>query len=95
MEITLNKDVEKRLIASIQQYLTEELGQEASTLKASLFLKYCLAEIAPTIYNMAIADAQAYIQERAADLENVCFADEFSYWTKGGKGTSRKPDSHR
>jgi hypothetical protein len=35
------------------------------------------------------ADAQHYVQERALDLEGVCHADEFGYWTaapsKGGR----------
>jgi len=56
------------------------MGLELADLQASLFLKFCLAEIGPSVYNQAIADAQGYFQEKAADLENTCFAQEFSYW---------------
>lgn len=83
MEIKLTKEVEQRLTASVQRYLAENFEEEAGELKASLFLRFCLAEIGPAIYHQAIADAQAYFQERAADLENVCFVEEGSYWTKG------------
>lgn len=96
MDIKLTKDTEQKLTQSIQRYMAEHLGEDIGELKASLFLKYCLEEIAPTVYNMAIADAQTYMQERAADLENVCFADEFSYWTKGsGRSVNRRPDGRR
>ena len=92
MDIKLSKDTEQKLTRSIQRYMTENFGDDIGELKASLFLKYCLEEIAPVVYNQAIADAQAYFQERAADLENVCFANESGYWNKSpGKAVSRRP----
>lgn len=83
MEIRLTKDAEKRLTASVQRYLQEHFEAEAGELKAALLLRFILEEVGPTVYNQAIADAQAYIQERAADLENVCFVKEGAYWTRG------------
>lgn len=88
MEIKLQKEVEARLVQSIQRYLDENFGQSGE-LKAQLLLKFCLEEIGPTVYNRAIADAQRYLQEKTADLENVCFAHEFGYWDKGG--VARRP----
>ena len=96
MDIKLHKDTEHKLIRSLQRYMTENFGDDIGELKASLFLKYCMEEIAPTVYNRAIADAQAYFQERAMDLENICFAQEFGYWNKSaGKTVSRRPDTQR
>jgi len=34
------------------------------------------------VYNRAIADAQAYFQERTVDLEGVCYEKEFTYWAR-------------
>ena len=85
MDIQLRKDVEKRMEASIQRYCSETMGIEVGELKAALFLKFCLEEIAPSVYNLAIADAQAFFQEKAADLENTCFAKEFGHWKERGK----------
>ena len=82
MEIKLRKDIEEKLIHSMQRYLSEEFGGEVGSLKAKLALKFCLQEVGPCIYNQAIADAQAYMQERTADMENTCFAQEFTYWRK-------------
>ncbi len=96
MDIKLPKDTEQKLAQSIQRYMEDAFGMEIGELKASLFLKYCLAEIAPCVYNQAIADAQAYFQETAVDLENTCFADEFTYWSKGtGKAVARRPEPRR
>lgn len=96
MDIKLPKDTEQKLARSIQRYMTENFGDDIGELKAALFLKFCLEEIAPTVYNRAIVDAQTYIQERALDLENVCFAQEFAYWNrKAGKAVARKADTAR
>ena len=54
--ILLKKDIEQKLTRSIQRYLIENFGEDIGQLKASLFLKYCLEEIAPSVYNLAIAE---------------------------------------
>jgi uncharacterized protein (DUF2164 family) len=80
MEIQITKEVEKHLVASVKRYCAEDLDLELGDLQASLFLRFCLREIGPSIYNQAIADAQAYFQEKVADLEDSCFAEEFAHW---------------
>ena len=42
-----------------------------------LVLDYILAEHGPTIYNQALADARAFLEERVADVEGLGFAQEF------------------
>jgi uncharacterized protein (DUF2164 family) len=54
MEITLAKDVEKKLTASIKRYASESLETDFGELQASLFLQFCLEEIGPAVYNQAI-----------------------------------------
>ena len=71
MAIKLSPETTKQLHASIKRYVAENLDQEIGDLKAGLLLDYCLKEIGPTIYNRAIADAQAYLQERVVDLSSV------------------------
>ena len=82
MSIKLKKETEERLITSIKQYFKEKLDDNIGDLKASLVLEYFLKEIAPTIYNIAIGDAQAYINEHIADLDGTCFEQEFTYWKR-------------
>ncbi|MYM38604.1 DUF2164 domain-containing protein [Duganella qianjiadongensis] len=82
MAIKLDKDVEQRLIGSIQRYCAEHLDEEVGDLKARLLLDFCLREIGPSVYNQAIVDAQAAMQERIAELQTECYETEFSYWKK-------------
>lgn len=82
MSIKLQKDVEQRLLASIQRYCAENMDEEVGELKARLLLDYCLREIGPSVYNQAILDAQAAMQDRIAEIETVCYETEFSYWKK-------------
>ena len=82
MPITLAPETRKRLLASIKRYAAENLDEEMGDLKASLLLDYCIKEIGPSIYNQAIADAQAYFTGRVADLEGVCHEPEFGFWPR-------------
>jgi uncharacterized protein (DUF2164 family) len=82
MPIKLSPEVTRRLVASIKRYAAENLDEEIGDLKAGLLLDYCLEEIGPSIYNQAIADAQAYFTGRVADLEGVCHEPEFGFWPR-------------
>lgn len=82
MSIKLNKEVEQRLLGSIQRYCAANLDEEVGELKAKLLLDYCLREIGPSVYNQAILDAQAAMQDKIAEIEHVCYETEFAYWKK-------------
>ena len=83
MPITLPDDARKHAIASIKRYFLEDLDQDIGELKAALVLEFFLAEIAPTVYNGAIADAQTYLRDRLVDLESTCAVSEFAHWPTG------------
>ena len=80
MTIQFERDAEQRATTSIKRYFTENMDEEVGDLKAKLVLDFFLREIGPTVYNGAIADAQAYFQRQVADLEGSCFETEFCYW---------------
>ena len=80
MAITLSQEARKQLIASIKRYVAEEMDEELGDLRAGRLLDYVLKEIAPTVYNQAIADAQAYFQDKALDLDGSCHEPELGYW---------------
>jgi len=90
MEIELKKEVEQALIVSIRRYVSENMENDIGELQASLFLKYCLEEIGPCVYNSAVADVQRHLQEKVSDLENACYAYEFGYWPKQAKRTAAR-----
>jgi len=78
--IKMSPETRKQLLASIKRYAAENLDEAIGDLKAGLLLDYCIKEIGPSIYNQAIADAQAYFTDRVADLEGVCHQPEFGFW---------------
>jgi uncharacterized protein (DUF2164 family) len=82
MTIEFDKDTESYLIESIRRFFAEDLDEDIGDLKALRVLEYCVREIGPSVYNQAIADAQAFFQEKALDLGGVRFEPEFDYWKK-------------
>jgi len=80
--VTIPDEAKKQAVSSIKRYFEEEMDQEIGDLKAGLVLDYFLKEFGPTVYNCAIADAKAFFEERAADLDGVCYRAEFPYWNE-------------
>lgn len=80
MAIELSNETRDKLVASIKRYSREQLEEPFGDLQAKLLLDFVLQEIAPSIYNLAITDAQTYLRDRVADLDGACFEPEFGYW---------------
>lgn len=80
--IEISKPERTAAIASIQRYFEENLPEPIGDLPAGLLLNFFLEEVGPLIYNRAIADAQARLQQRVSDLNGELYADEFQYWPK-------------
>jgi len=85
MAITLSPQATKELLNSIKRYVSENFDQDIGDLKAGLLLDYVLKEIGPSVYNVAIADAQGYFAARTQDLDGVCFEKEFTYWPEAAR----------
>ncbi len=82
MSIKLNDEARKKLITSIRRFFLEKLEEDIGELKASLVLDFALREIAPAVYNQAIADAQTFMMDRAGDLEVSLHEPEDGYWPR-------------
>jgi uncharacterized protein (DUF2164 family) len=80
--IEIPKQARVDAIGSIQRYFEENMPEPIGDLPAGMLLNFFLEEIGPIIYNQAIRDAQARIQQRASDLDGELYADAFQYWTK-------------
>ena len=90
MPITLDKDTTTKALSSLRRYCAEELDLELRELPAQLFLQFILEDIGPSIYNSALGDAQSFLRDRVADLEDACHAPEFPYWERSaGKRAAR------
>lgn len=82
MSIELSKQARAEAIASIQQYFERNMPEPIGELPAGLLLNFFVEEIGPAIYNKAIADAQARLTVRVADLSGELYEDEFQYWPR-------------
>lgn len=82
MSINLRPETKKHLLGSIKRFFAEHMDAEIGDLKATLVLEFFAREIGPSIYNQAIADAQAFLQERVSDLSGARYEAEFDYWKK-------------
>jgi uncharacterized protein (DUF2164 family) len=82
MSIELSKESRAEAVASIQQYFERNLPEPIGDMPAGLLLNFFLEEIGPAVYNKAIADAQARLAVRVADLSGELYEDEFQYWPR-------------
>ena len=82
VSIELSQQDRADAVASIKRYFRENMPEPIGDLPAELLLNYFIEEIGPAIYNRAIADAQARLQQRVQDLDGELFADAFQYWPK-------------
>ena len=80
--IEISKQARIDAIASIQRYFEENMTEPIGEMPAGLLLNFFMEEIGPAIYNGAIRDAQARMQQRVADLDGELYADAFQYWVK-------------
>jgi uncharacterized protein (DUF2164 family) len=80
VNIEIPDEARANAIASIKRYFEANLPEPVGDLPAGLLLNYFLEEIGPAIYNRAIADVQARLQQRVSDLEGELYVPEFQYW---------------
>lgn len=85
MSIEISNDASKAAVASIQRYFSENLDEEIGNLAAGALLSFFLKEVGPVVYNQAVADAQARLQVRVAELDAEVYEEPFAYWTKSGR----------
>jgi uncharacterized protein (DUF2164 family) len=76
MEIALNADRKKILIEKTQSYFRNEHDDAIGELKAEMFVEFFVKEIGPQIYNQAISEAYAFIQDKLIDLEGTLYVPE-------------------
>ena len=75
--IGIPDEARRQAIGALRSYFAENWEEDVGDLKAGLLLDFMLTELAPTVYNQAIADARAFLDERVEDLAAVCHREEF------------------
>jgi uncharacterized protein (DUF2164 family) len=82
MTIELTKETKQQAITSMQKYFEANMEEPLGNIAAIALLEFILEEIAPSIYNKGVSDAQERMQERLSELDYEVHEDEFTYWQK-------------
>lgn len=82
MTIKIPDMARKQAVASIERYFSTNMDEDIGSLGADMLLDFFIEEIAPVIYNQAVADVQLRLQARVMEVDGEVYADEFQYWRK-------------
>lgn len=82
MSIDIPKDARAQVVTSIQRYFKENMDEPIGNVAAGGLLGFFMEEIAPLVYNQAVADVQERLQMRVAELDIEVHEDPFQYWQK-------------
>lgn len=76
MEIKLSDARKKVMVEEVQSYFRNEHDESIGDLKAEMIVEFFIEKLGPKIYNQAIDDANAFIQEKLIDLEGILYIPE-------------------
>ena len=67
--IVLSDERRADLVAAIQAFFATELDQELSDFKAREVLDFFIRKLGAPVYNQAVQDVRAFLQDRVSDLD--------------------------
>jgi uncharacterized protein (DUF2164 family) len=79
MRIELTDERRERIVRSIRQFFHDRLDQDLSEFQAGEILDFFVGELGAPVYNQAIRDAHAFLEEKLTDLEGEFYEPEESY----------------
>ncbi len=74
--IKLPREQRETMISNIQHFFEMERGETIGELAADQVLEFVLTSIGPHLYNQALADCRALVNERMAGMEEDIYALE-------------------
>ena len=69
MRIELSGERRERMVRSAQKFFEDRLDQTLSEFQAELLIDFFVKELGAPVYNQAIRDAHAWVEEKLTDLE--------------------------
>ena len=88
--VELSKEARQEAIKSIERWFRDERDERIGNIAAGALLAFVLEEIAPTVYNRAVADVQERLQVRVGELDIELHEDEFAYWSRRERKPGRR-----
>jgi uncharacterized protein (DUF2164 family) len=75
MDIKLDPGRRERVTARLQLLFAKEFDDPLSDFRASEIVDLMLKTLGPAIYNQAVQDVRAHMQDKLDDLDGEIFAD--------------------
>jgi uncharacterized protein (DUF2164 family) len=69
-QIELSDERKKKVLLLLKGFYSEDFDQELSPFQAERLLEFFMRALGPPLYNQAIADARASMQEKLDDLDS-------------------------
>ena len=82
MTIEISREARQQAVQSIERWFQDQRDEKIGNIAASALLGFFLEEIAPSVYNRAVADVQERLRIRVDEVEIEVHEDEFGYWPK-------------
>jgi uncharacterized protein (DUF2164 family) len=76
MRIALSEERRSQLVSAVQRFLAREFEVELSDFQAGRLLDFFVRHLGASVYNQAIQDARAFLQEKLSDLEGEFYEPE-------------------
>ena len=76
MRVQIDGERREDLLREIGGYFMENFDEEISAFKAEGLLDFFVSQLGPPVYNQAIRDAHAFIQDKLTDLEGDFYEPE-------------------
>jgi uncharacterized protein (DUF2164 family) len=76
MRIRITDERRERLLRSLRRFVAERFDLDLSEYRAGELLDFFVKELGAPIYNQAIRDAHAFLEEKLTDLEGEFFEPE-------------------
>ena len=76
MRIQIDGERRKDLLREIEGYFSDEFDEDISAFQAEGLLDFFVEKLGPPVYNQAIRDAHAFLQDKLADLEGDFYEPE-------------------
>ncbi|MEM1246701.1 MAG: DUF2164 domain-containing protein [Acidobacteriota bacterium] len=76
MRIQIDGERRKDLLREIEGYFSDAFDENISAFQAEGLLDFFVEKLGPPVYNQAIRDAHAFLQNKLADLEGDFYEPE-------------------
>ena len=76
MAIEIDKDSMARAVKALQRHFEDRRNEELGNLEARFLVEHFVVHVGPAIYNQAVRDAQAMMQDKLVDIDGELFEPE-------------------